>query len=504
MSVVPSFRSPLESGHRVFGPRLLVELLLVAAAFTAAGLARGAALPWLAALLPGLAAVALCWHQRHAAWALAGAVALLVAGTLGTLAIGPARPAMLLLPILVLVQLPRLRSWPLVAAAGTAFALVPLAMDFPGSPLGWGAYSVFMLVLTATAALDARRQLMDARALFDVEFLIRAMGREGEIRLDLDVLRADTPIGLRLKHVQERVAATLEQVAGATHAARESAQLLRGSGSDLTDRTQRAALELANTATTLDQIAVIVKDSADAAMAARETAQAATALAQDGGRIVGQMVNQMQAIDEGARRITDIIGVIESIAFQTNLLSLNAAVEAARAGEHGRGFAVVAGEVRMLSQRVTRAASEVKALIDEAVQAAALGRRQADQAGQTIQELIGAVARVDTTFHNLSADTHEHAGGLTAMRDGMMELRDATQQNLAVAEQSQQVAETLASRADELHGALSAFRLRRVPQALAAEAPGPVAAAPRPAKPRAAPKPAPAAAPAESTTVEFF
>lgn len=502
--------SMLASDRRLFGRRLLLELAVVAAAFTAAGLYAGLAWHWLSALGLGAVAAALCWRGRSSTWAVPAAVALLVAGTLGTVALGPPRPVLLMLPVLVLAQLPRLRSWPLAATAGAVFAFTPLGLGLPGLPLGWAAYAAFMLVLTATVALDARRQSQDARALFDVEFLIRAMGREGEIRLDLDVLRADTPIGLRLKHVQERVAQTLEQVAVATLAARESAQLLRGSGLDLTERTQRAAQELSDSAATLEQIAVIVRESADAALAARQTAQAATALARDGGQIVGQMVGQMQAIDQGARSITDIIGVIQSIAFQTNLLSLNAAVEAARAGEHGRGFAVVASEVRMLSQRVTRAASDVKGLIDSAVQAASEGSRLAGSAGQTIQSLIEAVAKVDSTFHDLSADTHEHASGLTVMRDGMMALRDATHGNLALAEQSQQVAESLAERADALHGALSAFRLRHRPEAVPAPTAAVIAAAPAPASAAAparaaaaaAPQ-APAAAPA-SSVVEFF
>jgi methyl-accepting chemotaxis protein len=237
------------------------------------------------------------------------------------------------------------------------------------------------------------------------------------------------------------------------------AQALQDSGHELAQRSQHAGSELSAAAMTLTQIAVIVKDSANAAMAARQTAQAATAMAEESGRIVGLMVEQMRTIDGASRRITDIIGVIEGIAFQTNMLALNAAVEAARAGEHGRGFAVVAGEVRSLAQRATASSSEVRALVEGSVQAVVRGNQLAGRVGQTITELTSTVARVDQTFHSLSADTNEHAAGIESIRDTMNELNAATQQNMQMAEQSRGIADDLAARAAALNEALTGFRL---------------------------------------------
>jgi len=331
------------------------------------------------------------------------------------------------------------------------------------------------------------------------------MGAEGPIRLDLGVLRAETVIGERLRQAQERMAATLKEVRESAHSAAVGAQALQDSGHELAQRSQHAGSELGAAAMTLTQIAVIVKDSANAAMAARETAQAATAMAEESGRIVGLMVEQMRAIDGASRRITDIIGVIEGIAFQTNMLALNAAVEAARAGEQGRGFAVVAGEVRSLAQRATASSSEVKALVEDTVQAVTRGNQLAGQVGQTITDLTGTVARVDQTFHSLSADTNEHAAGIEAIRDTMNELNAATQQNMEMAEQSRGIADELAARAAALNAALTGFRLGAESDAAVREAAALVAIGAARRAPSASPAAtASAGARAEQDTVEFF
>jgi methyl-accepting chemotaxis protein len=225
---------------------------------------------------------------------------------------------------------------------------------------------------------------------------------------------------------------------------------------------------------------VIVKDSADAAQSAQQTAQGATALARDGAEIVTRMVAQMQAIDAASRRITDIIGLIESIAFQTNLLALNAAVEAARAGEQGRGFAVVAAEVRLLAGRVSHAAADVKTLVSLAGEAVSQGNQLATHAGERIQSLTDAVARVDEVFHSLSNDTHEHAGGLQAMHESMRQLSATSDANLSLVQDAQTIADRLADRAASLRQAMHGFQLdgtapRLMP--MAAETSGPPAAA---------------------------
>jgi methyl-accepting chemotaxis protein len=432
------------------------------------------------------------------AWILAGVLSMLA---LRTLALAPGRLVLVLDLMLVLSLLPAYRRWAMVAVCGSLFAMAPwwLAPATSSSDALWAA--PLILCQTVWMAVVARGNETQAKALFDIDFLVRAMGRDGPIRLDLGVLRAETPVGQRLKSVQERVAQTLGAVRHSVTAATEAASALQSGGQELSQRTGHAAEELSNAALTLTQIAVIVKQSADAAMAARQTAQAASSLASEGQGIVGQVVVQMQAIDGASKRITDIIGVIESIAFQTNLLALNAAVEAARAGEQGRGFAVVAGEVRMLAQRSSAASAEVKSLIEDSTAAVSRGNQLTSAADRTMQQLTAAVGRVDEVFHSLSDDTNEHAAGIEAIRDTMNELKAATQQNLEVAAQSRRIADDLAMRAGSLNEAMSSFRLGDAGPSAPAAAP----ISTRASTPSRLPE-RPAAPPqsAEAAAVEFF
>ena len=492
------------------GPRRLDLVVLAELAVLLAGVMVVEPTWWPFAAPALVAAAVLGLRHRGSGISAYGLTALLSAAAVAVVCALPQRPVGLLLLSLVLMQLSLYQRWRLVALHGMALALAPLWLPTIAPRSGLVGLSIFLLLQTAFVSWAARRAAHQAKALFDVEFLVLAMGGSGRIRLDLDVLRAETATGQRLKDIQDRVAQTLQQVRRSAQAASTAASTLQHSGQGLTERTQRSSRELGEAAMTLEQIAVIVKDSADAAMAARRTAQAATDLAREVGGIVGEMTTQMQAIDTGARRITDIIGVINGIAFQTNLLALNAAVEAARAGAHGRGFAVVAAEVRMLAQRVTKAATEVKGVIDESVQATRRGNELANTAGSTMGRMIDAVTRVDSTFHSLSADTHEHAAGLVALRDAMFQMRDSTVTNLNLAEQSQGIADALADRARELDVALAQFRLAGdgVPADAVAVAEPAAAWVPALKTPRAvgaAPTaPTAAAPPAEQAAVEFF
>jgi methyl-accepting chemotaxis protein len=516
-----------------------VDRLFAAAAATSVALAVVVGLrigqPWAALLLGAAVLLALTgwlWRKRSgtavAAWGLAGVV---VAASIAAVAMVPGRPVAAIGFFVVMSLLPSYRRWPMVVAAGLVFAAAPLVIGVEGKAGGMLVYAAAMLLQTALLAIVALRNEQQARALFDIELLVRAMGDRGAIRLDLDSLRAETPLGERLKAVQERVAATLQRGQGTAVAAAEAAAQLQGSAEQLTARTHHAGEELKSAAMTLSQIAVIVKDSAEAAMQARQTAQQASTLAQGSGQVVSEMVSQMQAIEQASRRITDIIGVIESIAFQTNMLALNAAVEAARAGEQGRGFAVVAGEVRLLAGRAAAASREVKGLIEATAGAVGRGSELAEQARQTIADLTEAVARADGVFHSLSADTFEHAEGIGAMRDAMLELNDSTQRNLEVAGQARSIAAQLSGHARELTDVMAAFRLSGTDVATGAPAaagpPPPVAAAgqaiaaaaassaaaaiaatgeaPSPSTPASAAEPAPATAgAAQGAGVEFF
>jgi methyl-accepting chemotaxis protein len=188
-------------------------------------------------------------------------------------------------------------------------------------------------------------------------------------------------------------------------------------------------------------------------------AQRASDLATEGGEIFEQVIAKMGAIDSASRQITDIVSVIDGIAFQTNILALNAAVEAARAGEHGRGFSVVAAEVRNLALRASESAREVKQLIGHTVDTVESGTTLVNAAGQTMKDVVGAVRQVGTVFESLSADTSEHAAGIDAVTQSVKELDEVTRQNVAVAERANDIAVQLHEHAERLTRVLSSFQL---------------------------------------------
>lgn len=319
----------------------------------------------------------------------------------------------------------------------------------------WG----FLLVLSAFLIFSARQMHRQANERFEMEFLVKAMGQDGPIRLNLDAVRTDSSVGSRLKHVQQRMAAALRQVRDAIFKVHSAAQEVGESSSELMERTNRTAAGLNDAAMSLEQITVIVKESARASKEALAHSQASSEMATKGGQVVQEMVNTMQEIDSSSRRITDIIAVIDSIAFQTNILALNAAVEAARAGEQGRGFAVVASEVRMLAGRSAEAAKEIKQLIAASTETVARGTQQASLASSTMVELVSSVKSVSTVFDSLTADNAEHAQGIEVVAASVKELDAVTRQNVNVAERSGQIADDLLQQALTLAEVLSTFRL---------------------------------------------
>jgi methyl-accepting chemotaxis protein len=456
-------KSPLALARRVdrrFGAACAL-LLLVA---IGAGHAAGASWPVLVgAAAAGLVVAGIAWRHSGrpvAAYALALAT---TAAAFGVALALPDHPLMLMLVPVVLSLLPPYRSPGIVVACGGLSVVVPW---LPGVPLGAAEAAVFSGIVIVQSALlmeFARHNGRQIKRLFDVDFLLRAMDSPEGIRLDLGVVRPETEFGRKLHDIQNRMGGTLQQLARSAEATGSAAHALQASGSELTARTQNACTELAGAASTLQQIAVIVKASADAALAARETAEGASALARDGSGIVHEMVGQMKVIEQSSRRIQEITGLIESIAFQTNLLALNAAVEAARAGDQGRGFAVVAAEVRLLAQRVAKAAAEVRTLTDGSAEAVVQGTRMAGRAGTTMDQLTTAVTQVIEEFRHLSADTSEHAAGIDSMSAAMLELNAATQRNLDVANESRRIADELASHTAGVAHAMSAFRLGGAP-----------------------------------------
>jgi methyl-accepting chemotaxis protein len=209
----------------------------------------------------------------------------------------------------------------------------------------------------------------------------------------------------------------------------------------------------------MEQLASTVSQNADNAKQANQLALGASSLASRGGDVVGEVVNTMKGINESSRRIADIIGVIDGIAFQTNILALNAAVEAARAGEQGRGFAVVAAEVRSLAQRSAAAAKEIKELIVASVERVERGSSLVDQAGVTMGEIVAAVRRVTDIMGEISAATIEQSAGVGQVGEAVSQMDQATQQNAALVEESAAAAESLKQQAQQLVQTVAVFRL---------------------------------------------
>jgi methyl-accepting chemotaxis protein len=209
----------------------------------------------------------------------------------------------------------------------------------------------------------------------------------------------------------------------------------------------------------MEQMTATVQRNAEAAQNARQLSLSATRTAEKGGQVVGQVVTTMSQISESSRKIVDIIGVIDGIAFQTNILALNAAVEAARAGEQGRGFAVVAGEVRTLAQRSAEAAKEIKALIGDSVDRVEVGTALVSDAGRTIADIVLQVQRVNDLIGEISNASQEQNQGIGQIGDAVNQLDQVTQQNAALVEESAAAAESLKYQAEQLALAVSRFRI---------------------------------------------
>jgi len=209
----------------------------------------------------------------------------------------------------------------------------------------------------------------------------------------------------------------------------------------------------------MEQLTGTVKQSADSARQADQLAMSAAEVAARGGKVVSQVVSTMDDINSSSKKIADIIGVIDGIAFQTNILALNAAVEAARAGEQGRGFAVVAGEVRNLAQRSAEAAKEIKALIGASVERVESGAKLVADAGKTMQEIVGSVQRVTDIIGEITAAASEQSDGISQVNTSVVQLDKMTQQNAALVEESAAAAESLKDQTARLSQAVSVFRL---------------------------------------------
>jgi methyl-accepting chemotaxis protein len=262
-----------------------------------------------------------------------------------------------------------------------------------------------------------------------------------------------------LAGMRSSLARALAEVRHSADSIQTASSEIASGNADLSQRTEQTASNLQQTASSMSQLTGAVSQSAEAAGTAKQLAGSAAAVAQRGGAVVGQVVATMDEINSSSKKIADIIGVIDGIAFQTNILALNAAVEAARAGEQGRGFAVVAGEVRSLAQRSAEAAREIKGLIGSSVDKVETGARLVQDAGSTMDEIVASVQRVSDIIGEISASTVEQSRGIATVNGAVGQLDQMTQQNAALVEQSAAAAESLRDQAQRLSQVVGGFRL---------------------------------------------
>jgi len=327
--------------------------------------------------------------------------------------------------------------------------------------------AVLALLLVAAAWLIARsilRQLgVEPAQLNRITHQIA----QGDLMVDIPARAIEDSVLHGIASMRDQLAGVVRRVRdGSEHVATASAEIAQGNH-DLSARTEQQASALEQTAASMEELGSTVRQNADNARQANQLALQASAVAGQGGEVVGQVVETMKGISTASGRIADIIGVIDGIAFQTNILALNAAVEAARAGEQGRGFAVVASEVRSLAQRSAEAAKEIKGLITASAERVEQGNALVEKAGSTMNEVVQAIRRVTDIMGEISAASSEQSTGVAQVGEAITQMDQATQQNAALVEQMAAAASSLHSQAHELVQAVAVFRLAQGGQGLA-------------------------------------
>jgi len=363
------------------------------------------------------------------------------------------------------------RDWrPIVLAAGlivvlhVAFDRLQLAglpvyclsrPDFPTVMIHVG----YVIMQTAVEVPIAIAMQQAARQGEELRLIASAAMRDGNVNLAMADIETTSPVARQLKTAFTELSGAMQNVQDAVHTITRASEEIATGSLDLSTRTESTASSLQETTSSMAQLTSTVQQSADAARQANQMATGAADAANRGGSIVEQVIENMSEINSASHRINEIIGVIDGIAFQTNILALNAAVEAARAGEQGRGFAVVAAEVRSLAQRSAQAAREIKTLISASTEKVESGAQLVGEAGTAMKDIVSSVQRVTDIIGEITAATTEQSQDIGQVNQAVTQLDQMTQQNAALVEQSAAAAESLKEQASYLANIVNSFQL---------------------------------------------